>query len=140
MTPFMKSLIARPCYTVGPRAALSEIIKLLAEHNIGAVVVENGAGTVQGIISERDIVRHIATEQDLSGWIAQDIMTKKVATVTTKALSSEMMQVMADHNCRHLPILEDGKLVGVVSNKDVMNRTLEKYQDEAEAMRGFINS
>ena len=140
MTPFMKSLIARPCYTVGPRAALSEIIKLLAEHNIGAVVVENGAGTVQGIISERDIVRHLATEQDLSGWIAQDIMTKKVATVTTKALSSEMMQVMADHNCRHLPILEDGKLVGVVSNKDVMNRTLEKHQDEAEAMRAFISS
>lgn len=140
MTPFMKSLIARPCYTVGPKATLSEIITLLAEHNIGAVVVENGSGKVQGIISERDIVRHLATEQDLSGWIAQDIMTKKVATVTTKALSSEMMQVMADHNCRHLPILEDGKLVGVVSNKDVMNRTLEKYQDEAEAMRAFISS
>ena len=140
MTPFMKSLIARPCYTVGPEATLSEIITLLAEHNIGAVVVENGAGNVQGIISERDIVRHLATEQDLCGWIAQDIINKKVATVTTKALSSEMMQVMAEYNCRHLPILDDGKLVGVVSNKDVMNRTLEKYQDEAEAMRAFINS
>lgn len=140
MTPFMKGLIARPCYTVSPEATLSEIIALLAEHNIGAVVVDNGSGKVQGIISERDIVRHLATEQDFSGWIAHDIMTKEVAMVTTKALSSEMMQIMADHNCRHLPILEDGKLVGIVSNKDVMNRTLEKYQDEAEAMRAFINS
>ena len=140
MTPFMKSLIARPCYTVGPKATLSEIITLLAEHNIGAVVVENGSGRVHGIISERDIVRHLATEQGLGGWIARDIMTKKVATVTTEALSSEMMQVMADNNCRHLPILQDGMLVGVVSNKDVMNRTLQKYQDEAEAMRAFINS
>lgn len=140
MTPFMKNLTERPCHTVTSKASLSEVIQVLAEHNIGAVVVENGAGGVAGIISERDIVRQLSKTPDIGDLSAADIMTRDVVTVTPATLSSEMMQIMSDHNCRHLPILADGKLVGVVSNRDVMNRTLEKYKNEAEAMRAFINS
>ncbi len=140
MTPFMKSLTERPCHTVTSNAPLSEVIQVLTEHNIGAVVVENGAGGVAGIISERDIVRQMSKTADIGDLAAADIMTRDVVTVTPATLSSEMMQIMSDHNCRHLPIMADGKLVGVVSNRDVMNRTLEKYKNEAEAMRAFINS
>jgi len=113
---------------------------MLSRHNIGAVVVTSEENTLEGIISERDIVRHLARSKTIDGLMASDIMTKDVVTVTTSVSSSELMQIMTKNKFRHLPIISEGELIGVVSIGDVVKRMLEKYEAEAEQMRSFINS
>ena len=140
MTPFLKSLTKRPCFTVNANSSISNVIEILSRHNIGAVVVTSDENTVEGIISERDIVRHLARSKTIDGLIASDIMTKDVVTVTTSVSSSELMQTMTKNKFRHLPIISEGELIGVVSIGDVVKRMLEKYEAEAEQMRSFINS
>jgi CBS domain-containing protein len=140
MTPFLKSLTKRPCFTVSAISPISNVIEELSQNNIGAVVVTSEENAVQGIISERDIVRHLAKSKSINGLIASDIMTKDVVTVTPSVSSSELMQIMTENKFRHLPIISKGELVGVVSIGDVVKRMLEKYEAEAEQMRSFINA
>ena len=95
---------------------------------------------VEGIISERDIVRQLAKRKSIDDLIASDIMTKDVVTVTPSVSSADLMKIMTEKKFRHLPITSKGELVGVVSIGDVVKRMLEKYEAEAEQMRSFINS
>ena len=95
---------------------------------------------VEGIISERDIVRQLAESKSIDDLIASDIMTKDVVTVTPSVSSADLMKIMTEKKFRHLPITSRGELVGVVSIGDVVKRMLEKYEAEAEQMRSFINS
>ena len=95
---------------------------------------------VEGIISERDIVRQLVKSKSIDDLIASDIMTKDVVTVTPSFSSADLMQIMTENKFRHLPITSKGELVGVVSIGDVVKRMLEKYEAEAEQMRSFINS
>ena len=95
---------------------------------------------VEGIISERDIVRQLAKSKSIDDLIASDIMTKDVVTVTPSVSSADLMKIMMKNKFRHLPITSKRKLVGVVSIGDVVKRMLEKYEVEAEQMRSFINS
>ena len=140
MTPFIKQLIERKCFTVSPAEPLKQVIKKLAKHNIGALVVTNKDGIIKGLVSERDIVQRLAKFNTLDDLIASDVMTQDVISVTTNVTSSELMRVMTEKKCRHLPILLKSQLVGIVSIGDVVKRLLEKYQDEAEQLRSFINS
>ena len=140
MTPFLKSLINRPCFKVGVKSPISNVIEMLSQYNIGAVVVVSDENAVEGIISERDIVRHLSTSGSIDCLVASDIMTRDVVTVPTSVSSSDLMQIMTENKFRHLPIIAKGNLVGVVSIGDVVKRMLEKYEAEAEQMRSFINS
>ena len=140
MTPFLKSLTKRPCFTVRANSSVSNVIEKLSQHNIGAVVVTSEENAVEGIISERDIVRHLAKSKSIDGLIASGIMTKDVVTVTPSVSSSDLMQIMTENKFRHLPIISKGELVGVVSIGDVVKSMLEKYEAEAEQMRSFINA
>ena len=140
MTPFIKSLIQRPCYTVSDNSTLVEVIEVLSQHNIGAVMVRGEANTIEGIISERDIVRRLTISQSLDGLLASDIMTIEVVSVTTAVSSSDLMKLMTEKKLRHLPIVSKGRLLGIVSIGDVVRRLLEKYELEVEQMRSFINA
>ncbi len=140
MSAFIKKLINRPCFTVSSDDKVLNIIEVLSQHNIGAVLVTNKNGVLEGIISERDIVRKLAHGGDISLLLASDIMTKEVVSVSTEASSSDLMQIMTQNKFRHLPIVSNGELLGIVSIGDVVKRLLEKYENEAEQMRSFINS
>ena len=140
MTPFLKSLINRSCFTVRANSSISQVIGKFCQHNIGAVVVTSDENAVEGIISERDIVRQLAESKSIDDLIASDIMTKDVVTVTPSVSSADLMKIMTEKKFRHLPITSKGELVGVVSIGDVVKRMLEKYEAEAEQMRSFINS
>ena len=140
MTPFMKSLITRPCFTVSRGSTLVKVIEILSHHNIGAVVISDGSNTVDGIISERDIVQRLTINQSLDDLLASDIMTKEVVCVTTAASSSDLMKLMTEKKLRHLPIVSNDQLIGIVSIGDVVKRLLEKYECEVEQMRSFINA
>ncbi len=140
MTPFIAKLIKRGCVTTHRDCPIDNLIQVLAQRRIGTIVVIDGDNQVIGIVSERDIIRHLSTGTQTAGTKTKDIMTSKVITVETNVTSSQLMQLMTENRIRHVPITRDGHLVGIVSIGDVVKRLLEKYEQEAEQLRQFINS
>ena len=140
MTPFIAKLIERSCVTTHADCSLDDLIAILAERRIGTVVVVDRDQQVIGIVSERDIIRHLSTGGTTADTYAKNIMTSKVITVENNVTSAQLMQLITEHHIRHVPITCDGKLVGIVSIGDVVKRLLEKYEQEAELIKQFINS
>lgn len=140
MTPFIAKLIERSCVTTRADCPLDDLIAILAGRRIGTVVVVDRDHQVIGIISERDIIRHLSTGGTTADTLTKNIMTSKVITVENNITSAQLMQLMTEHRIRHVPITHDGKLVGIVSIGDVVKRLLEKYEQEAELIKQFINS
>ena len=140
MTPFIAKLIERSCVTTHADCSLDDLIAILAERRIGTVVVVDRDQQVIGIVSERDIIRHLSTGGTTADTFAKNIMTSKVITVENNVTSAQLMQLITEHHIRHVPITCDGKLVGIVSIGDVVKRLLEKYEQEAELIKQFINS
>ena len=140
MTPFIAKLIERSCVTTHADCPLDNLIAILAERRIGTVVVVDRDQQVIGIVSERDIIRHLSTGGTTADTFAKNIMTSKVITVENNVTSAQLMQLITEHHIRHVPITCDGKLVGIVSIGDVVKRLLEKYEQEAELIKQFINS
>ena len=140
MTPFIAKLIERSCVTTHADCPLDDLIAILAERRIGTVVVVDRDQQVIGIVSERDIIRHLSTGGTTADTFAKNIMTSKVITVENNVTSAQLMQLITEHHIRHVPITCDGKLVGIVSIGDVVKRLLDKYEQEAELIKQFINS
>lgn len=125
--------------TVGPNALLAEAIQLLAEYKIGALVVTNGDNRIVGILSERDIVRCLATQ----GASALDesvkaAMTPKVNICNEHHTVNEVMEIMTRGRFRHLPVEKDGQLDGIISIGDVVKRRIEDAEREAEEIKQYI--
>jgi CBS domain-containing protein len=125
--------------TVSPDKTLEEVIQILADKRIGALVVARPDGAVAGIISERDIMRALARH----GGSAFDApvsahMTADVTTCGKSATIEEVMTLMTDGRFRHVPICEDGRLVGLVSIGDVVARKIATVEAEHQALRDYI--
>ena len=125
--------------TVSPERTLDEAIHLLADKSIGAVVVTNADGTVAGIISERDIMRVLARHGGASfDERVSAHMTTKVVTCTRSATIEDVMATMTNGRFRHVPVCEEGKLVGMISIGDVVKRRIATVEAEHQAMRDYI--
>lgn len=125
--------------TIGPDRSVRELLGLLAEHGIGAVVVsEDGVG-VAGIVSERDVVRrlHLDGEEVLEGPVAA-IMTVDVETCAPPDDLEQLMETMTEQRIRHLPVLEEGRLVGLVSIGDVVKHRISEVQAERDQLSAYI--
>jgi CBS domain-containing protein len=125
--------------TIAPTASLTDAVKLLAERRIGAIVVTGPDNRVAGILSERDIVRSVAER----GHAALDdnvgsVMTRKVTTCTEGDTIAVLMERMTAGKFRHLPVVEQGKLVGVISIGDVVKWRVEEVEGESAALRDYI--
>ena len=123
---------------VPPDASLAEVAAILAEKRIGAVLVAQGED-IRGIVSERDIVRALAKFD--SGALrkrASDCMTSKVITCRPEDTIHDVMQKMTSGRFRHLPVVEAGRLVGIVSIGDVVKLRIEEVEREAEQIREYI--
>jgi CBS domain-containing protein len=126
--------------TVRPNATLQQVCDLLATKRIGAAVVTGAAGEVVGIISERDIVH--AVSQVGPGSLTRsidEIMTRDVATCSLTDSSAMLMETMTVGRFRHVPVVEGGRLVGIVSIGDVVKRCMEDADAERYAMRDYIS-
>jgi CBS domain-containing protein len=125
--------------TVRPMATVQQVSDLLASKKIGAVVVSANGNDVDGIISERDIVqaiaRHGAKALDRS---IEEIMTRDVATCRLTDSSYDLMEIMTRGRFRHVPVVDGGKLVGIVSIGDIVKRRIEDADLERVAMRDYI--
>ena len=126
-------------FTLGPNETLSDAIRILAEHRIGALVVTNGDRKIAGIISERDVVRVInkegaaALEQSV-----RSVMTPRVKICNEHHTVHEVMEIMTTGRFRHLPVEKDGHLDGIISIGDVVKRRIEEVEREAENIRAYI--
>jgi len=130
----------RAVITVTARASIAEAVDLLNKHRIGAVVVTDGS-KVAGILSERDVVRHLGKDWSaLAARPVSDVMTKTVVTAGPRATVAELMEKMTERRIRHIPVVEAGDLVGIVSIGDVVKRKIEETEQEATALKEYIAS
>jgi CBS domain-containing protein len=115
-------------------------LKMMAENQIGAVLVTDAEGVIAGILSERDIVRasHDHGEAVFSKNVG-DLMTTEVVTCSPKDPVAAIMGMMTSQRFRHVPVVEDGKLIGVISIGDVVKSRIEEAESEAEALRKYIS-
>jgi CBS domain-containing protein len=128
----------RSVVTIGPGADIAEAIRVLVEHNIGALVVENDGGIV-GILTERDLLRAAAEDlSHLGDARVADLMTRSVITGTGDAEIDAVMHVMSERRIRHLPIVEDGRIAGMISIGDVINALRVHSESENRYLHAYI--
>ena len=126
-------------FTVSPDTTISRAAQLLREKRIGAVVVSSDGAQVLGILSERDIVHGLAERGAAVLELPVDeLMTHDVETCTGEDTGGELLALMTDRRFRHLPVLENGSLAGIVSIGDVVKSRLDEIMREAEALRDYI--
>jgi CBS domain-containing protein len=125
--------------TVRPDATVRELLAVLAEHNIGAVVVSPDGAAIAGIASERDVVRRLHEHgADLLARPVSSIMTGRVRTVGPAAAVEELRRTMTEHRIRHVPVLADGRLAGIVSIGDVVKSAIDALESEREHLVDYI--
>ena len=125
---------------IAPDARIRDVLNSLAFRNVGALVVSSDGDTVEGIISERDIVRGLQSAgADLLDKPVREVMTEKVITCVATDRAAGIMAVMVSKHLRHVPVLEDGKFVSMISIRDLLQLRLNEVQSEADAMRSYIS-
>ena len=127
--------------TVAPQQTVASVVKVLTQNRIGAAPVISEEGQLVGIISERDIIRGMSEHADAVLTLAADqLMTREVKTCSSEDQLVDIMEVMTLQRIRHLPVIENGALHGIVSIGDVVKQRLEEVQSEAEELRRYIRS
>ena len=125
--------------TAYPEDRVDEVARKLAQHRIGAVLVMKGDGVPAGILSERDIVRAVAADGAAAlERPVSDLMTRELVTGRPSDTVSQIMVVMTERRIRHLPIVEEDRLVGLVSIGDVVKARLDDAELEVESLRGYV--
>jgi CBS domain-containing protein len=127
--------------TVSPEVTVADLLSRLAENNVGAMVVTSESGSVRGIVSERDVVR--ALHRKGSGLLTEtvaSIMTTSVTTTTADDSVESLARIMTESRIRHLPVIEDGRLAGIVSIGDVVKNRIDQLESERESLIGYIQS
>ena len=129
----------RQVVTVTPDTDVRHLLTVLAEHRIGAVVVSNDGTSVDGIASERDIVRALAERGPaVMSEAITAIYTADVRTVTPRTSLDEVMRIMTEHRVRHAPVVVDGGLRGIVSIGDVVKKRIDELETDRDALTGYI--
>jgi len=127
--------------TAPPGTPVAELVQVLAEHRIGAVVVTSPDGTVSGIVSERDVVRRLHTDGiDLLTAHVGDLMTVDVHTCGPGDTVDGVLATMTELRVRHVPVVDSGALVGIVSIGDLVKTRMDELQAERDHLTAYITS
>ncbi len=114
--------------TCSPDHNLEEVASQLAEHNVGVLPVRDAAGGLLGILSERDVVRAVAQHGPAAlALSAEDVMTRDVVVCSPQDTVMDAMKLMSENNIRHLPLVEDGILMKVISHRDLMKVAIKQF-------------
>jgi CBS domain-containing protein len=125
---------------ISPTETIASAVRRLTERGIGALVVSHGDRTVDGIISERDVVRLLALEGDAAlGRFVRDAMTTPVTTCHSSDEVNSLMALMTDRRIRHLPVVDDGRLVGIVSIGDVVKSRVDQLERDRKELLEYVS-
>jgi len=135
----IKNKSEQDIFTISPEATVLEAIKIMADKGIGALVVAEGEKVV-GILSERDYTRKVTLmERSSYSTTVAEIMTSKVLTVSLNNTVEECLQLMTDRHLRHLPVLDNEKLVGFISIGDLVKAAMEDQKNLIEQLKQYIS-
>ena len=133
-------LSKRECFTLSQNDTLKTVSEKLQKHNIGAMpVLSTQDNNVIGIVSERDLARYIANDEFKNDLSVTKIMSKNLITCNLNTSITELMEIITNHKIRHIPIMEEKKLFGMVSIGDVVNYIIDQYKEENQYLRDYIN-
>ncbi|MEM9798564.1 MAG: CBS domain-containing protein [Pseudomonadota bacterium] len=126
-------------HTITPDATIADAVAELGARRIGALVVSSDGSHPDGILSERDIVRELGRQgAEILSRPVSDLMTREVKTCTPGDAANDAIRTMSESRFRHMPVLQDGALVGVISMGDVVKMRLSELQNERDAMEAMI--
>ena len=125
--------------TISPDATVRELLGLLAEHNVGAVVVSGDGAAVEGIVSERDIVRRLHDDESVLDGAVSAIMTSDVQTCDPHTSVDDLRVVMTERRIRHVPVVTDGRLTGIISIGDVVKSSLDQLKFERDQLDSYVH-
>ncbi|GAA4807345.1 CBS domain-containing protein [Nocardioides caeni] len=125
--------------SIRPDAGVRELLATLAEHNIGAVVVSSDGESLDGIVSERDVVRTLHHDGTVINNVVSAIMTSAVRTCAPEDELDEVMQMMTQHRFRHIPAVSEGRVVGIVSIGDMVKHKIDQLQFERDQLDSYVH-
>lgn len=125
--------------TIGPDAAVRDLLALLAEHNIGAVVVSPDGATVAGIVSERDVVRSLHRDPGSIDATVEAIMTAEVRSVSPDDSLDDIRRLMTERRFRHVPVVSGDALTGIISIGDVVKAYIDQVEFEREQLESYVH-
>jgi CBS domain-containing protein len=126
--------------TISPDAGVRELLAAMAEHNVGALIVSSDGETIAGIVSERDVVRHLHHDGTVVNNTVGAIMTEVVETTSPDSTLDELMEIMTNRRIRHVPVVDDdGKLVGIVSIGDVVKHKMSQLEFERDQLDSYVH-
>ena len=133
-------LSKRKCFTLSENDTLKTASEKLQKHNIGAMPVLSAQdNNVIGIVSERDLARYIFNDEFKNDLSITKIMSKNLITCNLNTSVTELMEIITNNKIRHIPIIEEKKLLGMVSIGDVVNYIIDQYKEENQYLRDYIN-
>ena len=137
----VQKLIKRACITLDENSSVINLVDTLNKNKVGCVVVISLQSNYPvGIVSERDLIRNYKIILNDNTIKVKDVMTKNIIFCNKNSSSKELMEIMNENKIRHIPIMEQHKLLGIVSIGDVVNRIIENYAYETKHLREYINS
>ncbi|WP_235737623.1 CBS domain-containing protein [Nocardioides alcanivorans] len=125
--------------TIRPEASVRDLVALLAEHNVGAVIVSADGTGLDGIVSERDVVRRLTEGAAALDGIVGELMSTGVRTCEGTEAVTDLMQLMTEHRIRHVPVLTDGALTGIVSIGDVVKHRIDELEFERDQLDQYLH-
>ncbi|HEY9562443.1 MAG TPA: CBS domain-containing protein [Nocardioides sp.] len=125
--------------TIAPDATVRDLIHALAEHNVGALIVSSDGRRVEGIVSERDVVRRLHEDTAVLSATIESIMTTDVRTCEATSPVTDLMQLMTEHRIRHVPVVTDGVLTGIISIGDVVKSRIGELEFERDQLDNYLH-
>jgi len=126
--------------TVPPDATVRELLALLAEHNVGALIVSSDGTGVEGIVSERDVVRRLNDDESVLGSPVSEIMTAEVQSCSGGDDVNDLMLLMTKFRIRHVPVVKDGALTGIISIGDVVKSRMSELEFQRDQMDSYVHT
>ena len=126
-------------YTIRPEASMNDLLDMLAEHNIGALVVSHDGTSMLGIVSERDVVRKLRDFEDSSAVRVEQIMTTDVQVCAPDDSFETLMAIMTEHRVRHVPVLDGESIVGVLSIGDAVKQRMDQLEFERDQLTSYVS-
>lgn len=135
----LRSKPSQDVVTISPDATVRDLVAALADHNVGALIVSVDGSTVDGIVSERDVVRKLRGNEGVLDQPVRTIMTSTVQTCEGDHEVDHLMKLMTNHRIRHVPVVSEGRLTGIISIGDVVKSRIGELEFERDQLDHYLH-